>query len=246
MPFRTAYMAYQSGNFDRAQEMLEELYTAEADNAGVYEILSAIYINQEDPRALQVLGKGLELYPENKGLQYAELNYYLRAGELEALIDKLKKAIEGEPDNPTLYSTLGNVYDNLYQKTFEEGNVEQSEVYFDEAYKYYNKAVELNPDFVDAVYSIGAMYFNRAAYITREMVELERDYSREATQRYSELQEKVNDLFDKALPYFLQAEALDPGDPNILTALQRIYANMDNLEKAQEYRDRLNAMQGEQ
>lgn len=244
--FRTAFMAYQSGNFDRAQEVLEALYAAEADNAGVYEILSAIYISNEDPRAMQVLEKGLERYPDNKGLQYAELNYYLRKGELEELIDKLKRAIEGEPDNPTLYSTLGNVYDNLYQKTFEEGNVEQSEVYFDEAYKYYNKAIELNPDFSDAVYSIGAMYFNRAAYITREMVELERDYSREATQRYSQLQKKVNDLFDMALPYFQRAETMDPNDQNILIALQRIYANMDNLEKAQEYRDRLSVLQGEQ
>jgi tetratricopeptide (TPR) repeat protein len=244
--FRTAFMAYQSGNLSRAQQILEELYDAEADNAGVYEILAAIYINNEDDRAIAVLEKGLELYPDNKGLQYTELNYYLRTGELESLIDKLKKAIAGEPENPTLYSTLGNVYDNLYQKTFEAGDVEQSEIYFDEAYKYYSKAIEINPEFVDAVYSIGAMYFNRAAYITREMVELERDYSREATQRYSQLQKKVSELFDKALPYFLQAEALDPNDQNILIALQRIYANMDELEKAQEYRDRLNALQGGQ
>ncbi len=241
--FRTAFMAYQVGNYDRALALLENLYENEADLPGVYEILAAIYVNQDNPRAAQVLERGLERYPDNKGLQYAELNYYLRLGELESLIGRLERAIAGEPDNATLYSTLGNVYDNLYQKTFEEGDEEKSEHYFEQAMRYYNQAIGINPEFGDAIYSIGALYFNRAAYITREMVELERDYSREATQRYSALQKKVNELFEKALPYFLQAEAIDPNDPNVLVALQRIYANMDNLEKAQEYRDRLNTLQ---
>ena len=49
-------------------------------------------------------------------------------------------------------------------------------------------------------------------------------------------------MFDAALPYFLKAEESDPKDRNTLIALREIYARKNQLDKAEEYKKKLDAL----
>ncbi len=48
--------------------------------------------------------------------------------------------------------------------------------------------------------------------------------------------------FEKALPYFLKADDLNPKDFNTILALKESYAKKDDFENSNKYKSRLEAM----
>jgi tetratricopeptide (TPR) repeat protein len=246
--------ALSGGMVDKAAPLFEELYKISYDNPQIYE---GLYLankptgTPEDEgfeagmdKAYEYLKAGREKYPEDVSLLFSEINHYLTTGKLSELIGKLKKAIEKEPDNKTLYSTLGNVFDNLYQREAEAGNDAKAQEYFDSALDYYNQATEKDPNFVDAIYSIGALYYNKAASMTAELNKLAEDYSKEGLKKYDAKKAEIFEQFDQALPWFKKAESLDPNDINTLIALKEIFARKDDLDTSKEMANRLDNVKG--
>jgi len=185
---------------------------------------------------------GRTKYPDDTGLLFAEINYYLKSGQLEILTDKLKQAIEKEPNNTTVYNTLGNVYDQLYQSEAKAGNEAKSKEYFDLAYDYYTQALAIDEKNYDATYSIGALYYNKAASYTDKINELSEDFSAAGTKKYDAMKAEMDGEFEKAKPYFISAEQLNPQDGNALIALKEIYARSNDFEKVNEYKAKIEAL----
>ncbi len=231
---------------DKKQEsipFLNSLIESKYENPYIYDLLYNAYIESDNAKAVSYLETGRKLYPEDVSLLFTEINHYLREGKMDELTGKLKLAIEKEPTNKSLYLTLGNVYDNLFQKALEAKDNTGSETNFNLALEHYNKALSIDPGYTDAIYSIGALYYNKAAVYTQELSKLADDYSKEGLKKYDALKEKVNAEFDKALPYFQDAERIDPNDQNTLIALKEIYARKNNLELSNEFKVRLERIQ---
>lgn len=245
--YLTGLAALNNNMLNMAGPIFEELYKAEYDKAAIYEALYTLNSKDEDAdmdAAYQYLKAGREKYPEEVSLLFAEINHFLKINKLDELIGKLKTAIEKEPENLTLYVTMGSVYDNLYQREFKAGNLEKANEYFDEALNYYNQTLEKNPKDFDAQYSVGALYYNRAANMTNELNELANDFSKEGMKKYEAKKEEIFAEFDKALPYFQKAESLDPNSLNTLIALKEIYARKDDLETSNKFKERMEKVQG--
>lgn len=244
--YLTGLAALNNNMVNMAAPIFQELYESDYDKPAIYEALYTLNSKGEDAdmdAAYQYLKVGREKYPDEVSLLFAEINHFLKINKLDELIEKLKLAIEKEPDNLTLYVTMGSVYDNLYQKEFKEGNLEKSNEYFDEALKYYNLTLEKDPKDFDAQYSIGALYYNRAANMTAELNELSNDFTKEGMKKYEAKKEEIFAEFDKALPYFQKAESLNPNSLNTLIALKEIYARKDDLETSNKIKDRLEKVQ---
>ena len=236
----TGLAALQAKDVMAAQTYFQELYDKKYDKAAVYEALYKVKSKEGDEEgALVVLEEGRKKFPDDVSLLFAEINHYLKENKLDVLVGKLKTAIEKEPDNVSLYSTLGNVYDNLFQKELEAGNEDKASEYFNNALDYYNQALEKKPDFQDAIYSIGALYYNKAAAKTKEMNELPIN----ETKRFEALQKESVELFDQALPYFKKAEKNDPNDLNTLIALKEIFARKNDFDTSNEFKTRLEKVQ---
>jgi hypothetical protein len=216
--------------------IFEEMITNKIDKDFVYEALYRMNEGKDDKKAVQYLDAGRAKFPNATPLLFAEINYYLKKGELNLLIDKLKLAIEKEPSNPSLYLTLGNVYDNMASK---ETDATKSKALLEDAQKYYNLTIEKDPKNTDALYSIGASYYNKAAALTKDLNALANDYSKEGTKKYDAIQADMNSYFDKALPYFKQAEALNPDDFNTVVALKEIFAKKNDMKLTAEFKTRL-------
>ncbi|MCB0567182.1 MAG: hypothetical protein KDD01_22680 [Phaeodactylibacter sp.] len=239
----TGLAALNAGEPEAASGYFQKLYEMKYDKAAIYEALYKIKADDDVEAAYKYLEEGRKLFPDDVSLLFAEINHFLRINKLNELIEKLELAIAKEPDNVSLYSTMGNVYDNLYQKEAQGGDAERSKEYFDKALSYYNQAIEKDPTYSDAVYSIGALYYNKAAAMTLELNKLAEDYSKEGLKKYESLKEQIFAEFDKALPHFQKAEALNPNDMNTLIALKEIYARKDDLEKSNEFKERLDKVQ---
>ena len=238
--YLTGLLSGYAGKEKEAQPIYEEMIANKQDSMFVY---SAMYKLKKDAGdkegALKMLEAGRKRYPDESTLLFAEINHYLEAGKMTELIERLKEGIAKEPKNSSLYFTLGNVYDNLSQK-----EPAKAEEYAKEAIVWFEKTLEIDPKNADAVYSIGASFYNKAAKFSQEMKKLESDFSKAGQKKFDEMQKLMIAEFDKALPYFQKAESFDANNQNSLIALKEIYARKDDMKLSKEFKDRLETIQG--
>ena len=114
-----------------------------------YEIAASyVALNKLDP-ALDALLKAKELYPKDK--IYAGLaDIYINKGLYKDAIPNLEKITEMNKNNPNALYNLGNVLLRIKQ--------------LDKAEQFFQKAIELKPDFVKAHYSLGSVYWQLGKY----------------------------------------------------------------------------------
>lgn len=237
--FYTAIAAMYGDHQDKAAPLFEEVYKMGNADALVYESLFTLTAEKDEVKAMKYLEEGRKAYPQESGLLFAEINYYLKVGKLDVLTDKLKAAIEKEPSNVSVYTTLGNVYDQLNQKERTDKNFEKAEEYFGEAFKYFNEALKIDDKNFDATYSLGALYYNKAASMTTQLNELSNDFSSAGTKKYNAVKKEMDGYFIEALPFFTKAEMLNPSDVNTMIALKEIYARSGDLEKSNMYKAKI-------
>ena len=226
--------------------LYERLIEMGSENAAVYSDYFAILIAEGDEAAaLEVLDNAKKRFPDKKEILYAEINYFLQTNRYEELVDKLKLAIEQEPENKSLYSTLGLVYEQIYKSKLAANEGKEDEntlMMFDNAAKYFTLATEKDPLFTDAIYGLGALYYNKAAQISEVMRGL--GTSKEDFELYDKLKIEMDGLFEQSLPYFKEVESIDANDRNTLIALKEIFAKSGDLEMSTEFKNRLNVVDG--
>ncbi len=238
--FIVAVTALGAKQTDKAEKYLKELIAKGSEKPEIYNALYQLMVEKgDDAMADKYLKDGRKKYPDDVNLLFSEINDALKKGKLDELIGRLKEAISKEPENVSLYTTLGNVYDNLYQNaTTEEKKVE----YFESAKANYETALSKSKGNFDAQYSLGALYYNKAATLTNELNKLSDDLTAAGIKKYQGKQKQVIEVFKQALPYFLQAEKLNGNDKNTLIALKEIYARLNELDKSNLYKARLEAL----
>lgn len=246
----TGLAALNANKTDEAGTYFEKLYTMGYDKAAIYEAMYKMKMPADVKdeagiaAAYKFLEEGRKKYGDDVSLLFAEINHFLRLGKLDELIGKLQMAIEKEPDNISLYTTLGNVFDNLYQREYAAGNKAKADEYFTKALGYYEQSLQKDPKYFDAIYSAGALYYNKAAAMTLELNKLADDYTKDGLKKYNDKKKEISAQFDLALPYFQRCETLNPNDISTLTALKEIFARRDDLEKSNEFKRRLEVVSG--
>jgi tetratricopeptide (TPR) repeat protein len=224
--YNAGLAAEQAGNFEMALAQYRKATEINYLGAKMYLYMANLYQRQEDEEGyLAIIKEGREAYPEDADLIVYELNYYLKNQKFDEAKNNLMLAIEKEPDNKQLYFSLGVVYQEL-------GNTE-------EAVKAYKKAIELDPQYFDAVYNLGAFYFNEGVEMNNEANEIEDNKAYEAKRA------EAKEEFKKGLPYLEKAHELDPNDTSAIVSLQQLYALLDMTEKYQEMKEKLEAVKAE-
>ena len=236
--FVTAYCAMEIKKLDEADKLFAELRADNYDDARIYSYGYNIAAEKQDAAAFSILEQGLAKHPDSQEILFAQINYLINEEKYDELTVKLKQAIEASPDNPSVYSALGNVYMNLHQEAFSNGDVKATE-YFDDSKSYYEQAAAIDPNLFDVQYSLGSLYFNKAAEVTKRMGDLPIS----ETKKYDMLKSESEGLFNTALPYFKKAEKLNANDVNTLIALKEIFARTNDFETSGEFKKRLENVQ---
>ncbi len=234
--------AFYSENYEGAMPYYQKLYENGTEEATVYEGLYTMTLAKDPAAAQEILTAGREKFPDNTSLLFTEINQYLNEGRLAELIGKLEAARAAEPNNLSVITTLGNVFDQLHVKATEDGDEAKAEEYFQSALGVYKEVLDKDETNFDAWYSSGALYYNKAANLAPQINELANDFSAEGTKKYEALKSKMDDTFKTSLPYFEKAEALKAGDRNTIIALKEIYARQNQFDKVTEYQTKLDAI----
>jgi len=218
--------AEQAEDYDSAIKYYKQ--TAETGYLGakMWLYIANVYNKMEDPEGyIRTIQEGREQYPNDADLIIYELNYYLQNGKYQEAEDNLKLAIEKEPNNKQLYFSLGVVYENLEKP--------------EEAVKAYKKAIEIDADYFDANYNLGAFYFNQGVEMNNAANEIQDN------KKYDAARAEAKKVFQKAKPYLEKAHAQDETDMGALVSLSQLYALLNETEKYQAIKDKLDAQKAE-
>ncbi len=182
--------------------------------------------------ALNKLGKNDEAYqlikkaqaedPDNTDLIIGEANYYLKKGDNDKFADAMKRLYEKNP-KPAYAYNIGFGYYKMGKQ--------------EEALKWFNKAIELDPNYKEAY--MGASLAALAK--ERELVD-QINENLNNPKKYDALMVQLNEVYRKALPYLEKYHELDPSDINTVRTLKKIYTSLDMTDKAKEMRALLKQM----
>lgn len=206
--YNSALAAENSQQYDKALVSYNRLTDLKYGDAKMYTYKAALYRKMGDSAmAVTTIQNGRKAYPEDKGLIIEELDYYLQSGKSEEALANLDLAISKDPENALLVFARGTIYDK-------KENLEM-------AAADYKKAIELKPDYFDAAYNLGAMYFNQAANYNNKANE----YNYKETTKIKEATKKAEEFFSKAKGPLKTAHEIDPSDKGTIDSLMKIYIN---------------------
>ena len=165
----------------------------------------------EFQKGLAVLRPASEMYPTDASIMTVLTNCYIGADMTQEAADAFKLAAEKNPDNKDFQYNYGVIL--LRANKYPEAIAE------------FEKTLNIDPEYWNAVYNMGASYVNWG-------VEIQDNASQNSDP--DSLRKAVSAKFGKALPYLEKFSSYKPTDPNIWDLLGKVYAYLNEVKKAQD------------
>lgn len=234
--YYSGVMAQSGKHYELAEQYYNICFEKEYEGAKAYHGMASLYKEQElSEKELAILKTGFNKYPNSNELLVDFINYYLTKGESEKALSKLEKGIEENPENQTYHYAMGTLYDTMMKDTTDKYTAEQKLEYETNAMSSYTKAIELKVDYFDALYNLGALYYNRAANIIKDA----QNIPPKEQKRYNDEINRANEDFERALPYMEKAHDVDIRDRSTLLTLSTIYLKLQMYDKQKEIKEML-------
>jgi tetratricopeptide (TPR) repeat protein len=212
-----------SGEYVRPQERLSE-----SRKPVILRDLGLIYIEKgKTEQAKQLIADARKADPNDVGLIRAEANIALLMDDMKTYNALMQKIIATDPDNPEIYYNLGVSSASIGDK--------------ENARKYYNQALKLDPNFHNAQVNLAVLILDQEESLIEEMNSL--GTSAADNRRYDELRKKRDDMYREAIPYLESALKGRQNDREIMRTLMNMYSILGEDAKFQNMRERLEAQE---
>lgn len=154
--------------------------------------------------------------PSDNSLALTEANLYLESKDFETYKKLIGEILAQNPNDADLTFNLGVISGNAGNKA--------------DAEKYYLKAIEIKPDYINAYINIAALKLEGEKVIIEEMNKL--GTSTKDTKRYDELKKKREDLFKSTIPFLKKGVELDPKNEDVSKTLIGVYNALEMTAEA--------------
>jgi tetratricopeptide (TPR) repeat protein len=217
--------AVKSGEYIKPESNVTESRKGE-----ILRNMTLIYIEKGDTEKAKGLMKTARAEnPNDVFLMRADADMSYKMGDKVRYNELMEKIVASDPENPELYFNLGISNDQL-------GNKEK-------ALEYYNKALELKPDYEGALINIAALKLSGEDAIVEEMNSL--GNSAADNKRYDELKKIRENAYRDALPYLEKANAINPTNQNVLKYLINIYSQIGEDTKYKMVKTKLETLEAQ-
>ncbi|HBC02773.1 MAG TPA: hypothetical protein DC015_00905 [Aequorivita sp.] len=218
-------IAVKSGEFIKPESRVTESRKGE-----ILRNMTLIYIERGDTEKAKALIKTARAEnPDDVFLMRADADMSYKMGDNARYNELMEKIVASDPENPELYFNLGISNNQL-------GNQEK-------ALEYYNKALELRPDYEAALINLAALKLSGEDKIVEEMNSL--GNSAADNKKYDELKKQREQSYKDALPYLEKARAINPSNQNVLKYLMNIYSQIGEDAKYKETKAKLEALEAQ-
>jgi tetratricopeptide (TPR) repeat protein len=218
--YNTALAAKNAGDHEKAARYFRKAIDLNYGGSDAYYLLKNEYITLEDSSAaIATLEEGFERYPDTSLILIEIVNYYLTSGDAAKGLRYLELAEKKESSNPSIYFAKGT----LFEKVGED----------EKALQAYKQALEIDPDYFNAHFNIGALHYNNAV----ELYDIAN--SKEDLDEYNAAKAVADKELAKTLPYMEKAHELRPNDRPVLETLQTVYYRLQMMDKYEEVKAKL-------
>jgi len=185
--------------------------------------LATSYLSNTDTaKYIETLKNGIEKYPNlTDHLVTKLINYYLDNKMSEEALAYLEIAIARTPNNHTYYLAQGSLYDKLEK--------------FDKAEESYKKALKIKPDFFDANYNLGAIYYNKGGVLFNSLSDIPINKQK----LYDKTLLQAQDQFKTAKSYLEKAYEINATDFDTMTSLVEVYVRLKMYDKSKEMKAKI-------
>lgn len=217
MQYYCGACASQSNNSELALkyfDILDKTYQAEnrpvKEQEEMFQFMIYEYGRLKDSVALLDMYKiGVQRFPFNTFYARSLVNEYLSKNDLNSALDWIDLAINQGDSTAIFFNLKAQILEH-------KGDVKAAE-------QFYLKAIEKDPEFADAMGSLGRIYYNEA------VEELDRVNAIKNDREYRAAKAKMETFFLKPLPYMEKAHQVNPQERDYIVALRGIYYNLQNI-----------------
>jgi len=180
-------------------------------------------------KALLEIQAARKLYPNDMDFVLIEADFYNRKGDVENYVRIIKEASDKNPKDADLVYNLGVAYTKMNNEV--------------EATKYFKKAIEMKPDYVNAYINLANFKIDEQSRIFEEMNSL--GNSSAENKKYNELMDKKNKLLEEAIPYLETALTYKPNNLDILNLMTQIYPTLGMDDKYKETKAKIESIKAQ-
>jgi tetratricopeptide (TPR) repeat protein len=222
---------------DKAIEQYQYLVDVKMKSVDVYTSLATFYKDKGNlEKGSEIINLGKTIFPGNTDLVITEANMYISTNNHAKAVSSLMVAKEKEPKNVSVLYAIGVTYDLLKNDVTlpDDKRLE----YFNAAIASYKETLAVDPAFFDALFNLGAIYYNKGGEVINEANKLPIN----ETAKYDKMLAEGNNYLNLALPYLEQCQTIQPQDKATLVSLKEIYTRLNMTEKLKSVNDTLNNM----
>lgn len=183
----------------------------------IYKNITLILIQQKNiEEAKKVVAEAKVLNPGDSSLAVTEANLYLESKDFATYKKLVTEILAKNPNDPALLFNLGVVSANAKSKEEAEG--------------YYKKAIEIDPNYMNAYINLVALKLEAETPINAEMNKL--GTSDKDNKRYEVLKAEKKKIYQGVIPYLEKALSIDAKNKDIGNTLMSVYGALEmNAEK---------------
>ena len=165
---------------------------------------------------LNTIKKAQQRFPDSLSFYKMEYSHYLKNNNFDKAQNLIENLLKKHTKDPELYYNLALLY------------FEQEE--YEESANICKKAIELNPDYVEAIYNIGTFYYYQGMMYNSALSDMTVDQYKEQGKDFQDL---AHQYFREAKPYFEKATKLNSTDLDAYENLNTISILIENIESNQ-------------
>lgn len=179
--------------------------------------IALIYQQEGDnEKALAAYDDAIATNPDDVNLVLNKANLYYTIGDKDKFKELMAQAAAMAPDNADLHYNIGVI-------EMEQGNLEAARAS-------YEKALSIDPNYINATLNLSTSYVNEGNALIDEMNELAMSSKRADIAKYDELKVKKDELFKKGATILEDALKSQPDNVSILSQLRNIYGALGDNE----------------
>lgn len=199
-------IALKSGEFIKPEEQVSPSKKGE-----ILQNMMLIHLEQGNKEKANETMKAARVEnPDDVLLMRVEADMSYQMGDVARYNELMNKIVATDPENPEIYFNLG------------VGSAEIGDT--NKAIEYYNKALELRPEYEAALINLAVLKLSTEDKLVEEMNSL--GNSRADNKRYDELKEQRQTIYTEALPYLQKALKLNPNNQEVIRTLMNIYGQL--------------------
>ena len=178
----------------------------------IYKNMALILVEKgKTEEAKKAISEARLANPKDNSLVLTEANLYLETKDFETYKKLINEVLAKNPNDADLTFNLGVISGNA-------GNVADAE-------KYYLRAIEIKPDYINAYINLSALKLEGERPIIDEMNKL--GTSTKDMKRYDELKVKRENIFKSVIPSLKKAYELDPANKDVAKTLMNVYSALE-------------------